>query len=180
MVKLRIDSTDMRFLLDTGATTVLNIKTFSSGRSKQIQITSWSGTAETNEREVFLPELVLWCSEAITCATPSCRPLTSAPSAKLAVTSPADPKLLFDLMETHMHHCSDAFEQGNAAVLADCFDPDIVLYTPESAQFPSEARRAREALVAIRRVLLSVQPSTRCLRKNSSVRWRARLAASGA
>jgi hypothetical protein len=33
-------------------------------------------------------------------------------------------------METHMHHCSDAFEQGNAAVLAGCFDPDIVLYTP--------------------------------------------------
>lgn len=25
---------------------------------------------------------------------------------------------------------ADAFEQGNAAVLADCFDPDIVLYTP--------------------------------------------------
>jgi hypothetical protein len=29
-----------------------------------------------------------------------------------------------------MHHCSEAFEQGNAAVLADCLDPDIVLYTP--------------------------------------------------
>jgi hypothetical protein len=59
VVKLRIDSTDMRFLLDTGGTTVLNIKTFASGRSKQIQITSWSGTAATSAREVFLPELVL-------------------------------------------------------------------------------------------------------------------------
>jgi hypothetical protein len=44
---------------DTGATTVLNIKTFSSGRSKQIQITSWSGTAATRAREGFLPELAL-------------------------------------------------------------------------------------------------------------------------
>jgi hypothetical protein len=46
-------------------------------------------------------------------------------------TSPADTKLLFDLMETHI--CitvATAFAQGNAAVLPDCFDPDIVLYTP--------------------------------------------------
>jgi hypothetical protein len=50
----------------------------------------------------------------------------------------------------------------------------------ELAQFPAEARHPSEALVAIGRVLLSVQPSTRCLRKNSSVRWRARLAACGA
>src|SRR5262249_53007808 len=50
----------------------------------------------------------------------------------------------------------------------------------ELAPFPAEARRASEALVAIKRVLLSDQPATRCLRKNSSVRWRARLAACGA
>src|SRR5215472_5962082 len=58
-VKLRIDGADMRFLLDTGATTMLNLKSFSSGRSKQIQVTSWSGTAATSAREVSLPELTL-------------------------------------------------------------------------------------------------------------------------
>lgn len=156
VVKLRIDSTDMRFLLDTGATTVLNIKTFASGRSKQIQITSWSGTAATSAREVFLPELVLGSHHLRNVKLPAIdlSPIGKACGSpidgilgvdlldKMGVTidlkrqvaslatSPADPKLLFDLMETHMHHCSDAFEQGNAAVLADCFDPDIVLYTP--------------------------------------------------
>src|SRR5215470_16100028 len=59
VVKLRIDGADMRFLLDTGATTMLNLKSFSSGRSKQIQVTSWSGTAATSAREVSLPELAL-------------------------------------------------------------------------------------------------------------------------
>ena len=59
VVKVRIDGTDMRFLLDTGATTMLNLKSFSSGRSKKIQVTSWSGTAATSAREVSLPELAL-------------------------------------------------------------------------------------------------------------------------
>jgi len=59
VVKLHIDGSVMRFLLDTGATTMLNLKSFSSGRSKQIQVTSWSGTAATSAREVFLPELTL-------------------------------------------------------------------------------------------------------------------------
>ena len=57
IVKVRIDGADMRFLLDTAATTMLNLKSFSSGRSKQIQVSSWSGTAATSAREVSLPEL---------------------------------------------------------------------------------------------------------------------------
>jgi predicted aspartyl protease len=59
VVKIRIDGADMRFLLDTGATTMLNLKTFSSGRSKQIQVSSWSGTAATSARGVSLPEFAL-------------------------------------------------------------------------------------------------------------------------
>ena len=57
VVKVRAADTDMRFLLDTGATTMLNLKSFASGRSKQIQVTSWTGTAATSAREVSLPEL---------------------------------------------------------------------------------------------------------------------------
>src|SRR6476660_8463942 len=59
VVKVRIDGADMRFLLDTGATTMLNLKSFSSGRSQKIQVTSWSGTAATSAREVSLPEFTL-------------------------------------------------------------------------------------------------------------------------
>src|SRR5215472_11793886 len=58
IVKVRIDGTDMRFLLDTAATSMLNLKSFSSGRSKEIHVTSWSGTAATSAREVFIPELL--------------------------------------------------------------------------------------------------------------------------
>src|SRR5712692_12073898 len=58
-MNVRIDGTDMRFLLDTAATTMLNLKSFSSGRSKKIEVTSWSGTAATSAREISLPELAL-------------------------------------------------------------------------------------------------------------------------
>src|SRR5499425_3235732 len=58
IVKVRIDGTDMRFLLDTAATSMLNLKSFSSGRSKEIKVTSWSGTAATSAREVFVPEIL--------------------------------------------------------------------------------------------------------------------------
>src|SRR6266436_8824457 len=57
VVKVRIDGAEMHFLLDTAATTVLNIKSFSSGRSKEIRISSWTGSAATSAREVFIPEL---------------------------------------------------------------------------------------------------------------------------
>src|SRR5712691_2795494 len=59
VVKVRIDGADLRFLLYTAATTMLNLKSFSSGRSKQVRVTSWSGTAATSAREVSLPEFAL-------------------------------------------------------------------------------------------------------------------------
>lgn len=59
VVKVRIGAADMRFLLDTGATTLLNLKSFSKGKQGKVEISSWSGTASTSAREVHLPELVL-------------------------------------------------------------------------------------------------------------------------
>lgn len=59
VVRVMAGGTEMRFLLDTGATTLLNLKSFTGGQVKNVQITSWSGTASTSAREVKLPELVL-------------------------------------------------------------------------------------------------------------------------
>ncbi len=59
VVKVRIGSSEMRFLVDTASTTILNLKSFSSGRREEIQIHSWSGTATTSAREVSISELTL-------------------------------------------------------------------------------------------------------------------------
>ena len=157
VVKLRIDGADMRFLLDTGATTMLNLKSFSSGRSKQIQVTSWSGTAATSAREVSLPDLALGNHRLHDLKLPAIdlSPIGKACGGqidgilgvdlldRMGVTidlkrqvassgsqSP-DAKTLYDQMELHMHHCMMAFDAGRSAELAECLDPEIVFYTPQ-------------------------------------------------
>jgi len=59
VVTMKVAEENRRFLLDTGATTILNLKFFTSCESKQIHIYSWSGSAATNAREVFLPQVEL-------------------------------------------------------------------------------------------------------------------------
>ena len=157
VVKVRIDGADMRFLLDTGATTMLNLKSFASGRSKKIQVTSWSGTAATSAREVSLPELALGNHRLHDLKLPAIdlSPIGKACGGqidgilgvdlldKMGVTidlkrqvassgAPStDAKSLYDQMESGMHRCTLAFETGNVSELQDCFDPEIVFYTPQ-------------------------------------------------
>ena len=157
VVRVRIGSTEMHFLVDTGATSVLNLKSFATGHLKEIQVTSWSGTAATNAREVSIPDFSLGNHHlqnlklpAIdlspigkTCGGPVDGILGVDLLDKMAVTlnlkrqiaslgeEPADPKAMYANMEESMCSCATAFQEGNAAVLADCFDPDIVFYTPD-------------------------------------------------
>jgi hypothetical protein len=157
VVRVRIDGVDLRFLLDTGATTMLNLKSFSSGRPGKTQVTSWSGTAATSAREVSVPELALGNHRLHDLKLPAIdlSPIGKACGGqidgilgvdlldKMGVTidlkrqvaspgaPPEDGKTLYEKMESAMHHCNMAFEAGRAAELEDCFDPEIVLYTPQ-------------------------------------------------
>src|SRR5260370_14683463 len=55
VVTMKVAGENRRFLLDTGATTILNLKSFTSGESGQIQIYSWVGRATTLAPDGFLP-----------------------------------------------------------------------------------------------------------------------------
>src|SRR5208282_3707572 len=59
VVTIKVGGENRRFLLDTAATTILNLKSFTSGKSKEIDIYSWSGGSPTSSREVLLPQLDL-------------------------------------------------------------------------------------------------------------------------
>lgn len=156
VVRLTVDGIQMRFLLDTGATTILNLGSFSTGRSKEVEVTSWSGTAATSAREVRLPQLTLGSHTLRDLRLPAIdlTPIGKACGSridgilgvdllnKMDVTidlkrqvasfhSDPDAHTLYAEMETAMHHCSEAFEKGRAEELEDCFDPEIVLYTPD-------------------------------------------------
>jgi len=42
-----------------------------------------------------------------------------------------DASAVYDQMKGQMEHCSRAFELGRASELEQCFDPEIVLYSPD-------------------------------------------------
>lgn len=157
VVKIRVADTDMRFLLDTGATTMLNLKSFAGSSSGKIKVSSWNGTADTSAREVSLPSLSLGAHTLRNLKLPAIdlSPIGKACGGaidgilgvdlldsmnvtidlKRRIASlggdPTDVKALYDVMESAMGHCTGAFEQGKAEELEQCFDPEIVLYCPE-------------------------------------------------
>src|SRR5277367_6893463 len=47
------------FLVDTAATSMLNLKSFANGKAQDIRVTSWSGTLATSAKEITLGEVVI-------------------------------------------------------------------------------------------------------------------------
>lgn len=157
VVKVRAAEADMHFLVDTGATTMLNLKSFAGGSAGRVKVTSWSGTEATSAREVSLPTLTLGTHTLRNLKLPA---IDLSPIGKacggpidgilgvdlldlMNVTldlrrrvaslggEPADAKALYQEMDAAMGHCTQAFEQAKAEELEQCFDPEIVLYCPK-------------------------------------------------
>jgi hypothetical protein len=157
VVNLTIGGTEARFLVDTAATSMLNIKSISAGRSKKVQITSWAGTSVTNGREVFLSTLSLgnhtiynFKLEAVdlTPIATACGGVIDGVLGidlleKLGVTidlqrsvarmdslqgSPETPVIVE--MESAMRSCWEAFNNQETDKLEQCFDPDVVMSLP--------------------------------------------------
>ncbi|PYX88413.1 MAG: hypothetical protein DMG68_08570, partial [Acidobacteria bacterium] len=156
VVIVKVANHDMRFLVDTAATTMLNLNSFSSGTSKEVNITSWTGTAATSAREVTLSEFLLGHHKLINLKLPAIdlSPIGKACGGhidrifgvdlmdKMGITldlqrrvarfkaPEASAEEQMKAMRAGMDHCDEAFDTGNAAELEQCFDPEIVLYTP--------------------------------------------------
>lgn len=156
VVKVRVGSKEMRFLVDTAATSMLNVKSFSGGGMKEIRVTSWSGTAATSAREITIEEFSLGSHHLRNLKLPAIdlSPIGNACGGhvdgilgvdlldKMAVTidlkrriaslgvDAPDPKTVYAQMEGSMHTCMSAFEAGKAAEFGECLEPDVIFYTP--------------------------------------------------
>src|SRR5262249_6590193 len=144
VVKVTVGKSELRFLVDTAATTVLNIKSFGGGRFKEIQVTSWSGTAATSAREVALPDLNIGKHHLLELKLPAIdlSPIGNACGSpidgilgvdlldRMGVTidlkrqvallggEPQDAHAAYSDMEQSMSHCTTAFEQGKSGEFA--------------------------------------------------------------
>jgi ketosteroid isomerase-like protein len=155
---LQVDKADKRFLIDTAATSLLNEKSFTSGRTKEVHVQSWNQTTALNAREVSIGELALGSHSLqgvrlpaidLTAIAKACGgPLDGILGvdlleqlgvsidlkrsvARLGVAAPSasEASLIAD-MEQAMHSCSEAFNNADADRLASCFDPDFILSSP--------------------------------------------------
>ena len=61
----------MRFLVDTAATSFLNLKSFSEGKARDVRVTSWSGTLATSAREVTLKEVAVGSTKLMNLTLPA-------------------------------------------------------------------------------------------------------------
>ena len=59
VARVQIDGESMRFLLDTGATSALNLRRASKGEFQRIQISSWKGTVKARARMALIRELTI-------------------------------------------------------------------------------------------------------------------------
>jgi ketosteroid isomerase-like protein len=157
VVTMKVAGENRRFLLDTGATTILNMKSFTSGGSGKIHVESWSGTAATSAREVFLPEVELGTHTLRNLKLPAIdlsaigrtcggqidgilgvdlldhMGMTIDLKRRVAVPAPAsergDSTDAFAAAERDLGSCIVAFNHGDANAMEQCFDPEIVFYT---------------------------------------------------
>lgn len=156
VVKVRVAGKEMHFLLDTAASTLLNIKSFAGGRSMQEHISSWTGTAATSAREVSIAELTLGKHTLRDLKLPAIdlNPIGAACHGpidgilgmdlldKMGVTidlkrrvasmgpDPVDVRATYEAMEDSMVPCMVAFNKGDRGEFEKCLDPEVVMYTP--------------------------------------------------
>jgi ketosteroid isomerase-like protein len=195
VVKVRIEEADFRFLVDTGATTFLNLKSFSTGRSARIHISSWSGTGSTSARMVTLPELALGTHrlEKLRLPAVDLSPIGEACGgqidgilgvdlleqlgatidlqkrvARLGNLTTLPPESTEEAMRHHAQIeqvCLEAFNTGDVKTLHECLDPDVVLFTPWG-----EARGRQAMLDYVRERYFSMVPLPHMEMKMKSVR----------
>jgi ketosteroid isomerase-like protein len=159
VVVVEVDKTEMHFLGDTAATSMLNLKSFSTGRSKQVQISSWNGTRSASGKEVFVPEIRLGNRRLVNVTLPAVDLSAIAKAcggpidgifgvdlleqlnvsvdlkrsvAHIGVTpANSEDSATIHEMDKAMQGCSAAFNAADAEHLALCFDPDFILIRPE-------------------------------------------------
>ena len=57
LIDVTVGKQSMVFLVDTAATSMLNLKSFAEGKALDVRVTSWTGTLATSAREVTLKDI---------------------------------------------------------------------------------------------------------------------------
>jgi hypothetical protein len=156
-----------RFLIDTAATSMLNLKSFAQGQPRRdVHVTSWSGTTATSAREVTLSELTVGHIKIISVKLPAIDLSAIGNACGRTIDGILGVDLLGKLgatidlkrqtvhftdasdiraaeLESEMHRdtdgCLAAFNSANEDAFAECLDPKIVLFSADADLYGREA-----------------------------------------
>ena len=155
----------MLFLVDTAATSILNLKSFSEGKTRDIEVTSWAGTLATSAKEVTLKEVLIGNTKLSNLKLPAVdlSALGKACGRKLdgilgvdllgqlgvtidlkrqmmhVITASEDrTDVLAAEMQEDMHFCLSAFNESDEKSFGECLDPKIVLFSGEAELYGRE------------------------------------------
>jgi ketosteroid isomerase-like protein len=144
------------FLVDTAATSLLNLESFTQGSAREIRVTSWRGTLATSAKEVTIADLVVGQTRIVALTLPAidlsaigkaCGKMVDGILGadllgKLEATIDLKRQLLrvttveerrdqeFDSeIERYFAQCAKAFNDSNDGAFADCLDPKIAVFT---------------------------------------------------
>ena len=165
VIQVQVSGEPMTFLVDTAATSMLNLKSFSAGRVRDMRVTSWTGTLATSAREVTLKELQVGSTKLVGLHLPAIDlsavgkacgkkidgilgvDLLSKIGATIdlkkltvhvATASEGQEAQLVAEMHGEMAHCLEAFNDSDEKEFGDCLDPKIVLFSVDTELYGRE------------------------------------------
>ncbi|MFQ5695558.1 MAG: nuclear transport factor 2 family protein [Terriglobia bacterium] len=194
IVAVSVNGEQMRFLVDTAATSMLNLRSFSGGKAKDLRVTSWSGTRSTGAREIGLQELTLGRHRLRHLKLPAIdlSPIEKACGGTVdgilgvdllermdvtidfksrvarlgAVAAPTGDRAGLQEYRSHQQGCIDALNRGDILLLEDCFEPSVVLFTPAG-----EFHGRRAVVDYLRRRYLERDPPARFSFRDRDIRF---------
>ena len=153
------------FLIDTAATSMLNLESFAQGSTRDLRVTSWTGTLATSAKEVTLTGLAVGQTVVAELKLPAID-LSAIGKAcgrridgilgidllakigatvdlkrqllRIATTDDQREAELVAEMQQDTARCIQAFNSSDDAEFAACLDPKIVLFTTKDELYGRE------------------------------------------
>ncbi|HEX7288600.1 MAG TPA: nuclear transport factor 2 family protein [Candidatus Angelobacter sp.] len=165
VVQMDVAGLKLLFLVDTAATSMLNLKSFTRGEARRIAVTSWSGTVQASAREITLSDLAIGEHHLKDLKLPALDlseigkacgrridgilgvDLLTRLGATLDLKNQtahlgADNKSYqarIDELHLRLTACEEAFNHADEALFADCLDPQLVLFAAGGDYYGREA-----------------------------------------
>lgn len=162
MIEVKVAGQARSFLVDTAATSMLNLESLDEGSSRDLRVTSWSGTQAASAKEVTIEGLKVGRTKVVRITLPAIdlsaigkacgRKIDGILGADLLIKIGATVDLkrqtlnvttadevrdahLASEMQRETERCTKAFNESDEKTFGDCLDPKIELFTTREALY---------------------------------------------